>query len=386
MNRKKFSKEEVGHFLIHHFCLDRLNSCGEGKKGILNYVNKVSCIQQDPLNIIGTNIDIILSSRFSEYTPEMVQEILYKDQLLIEGWDKEASIYPSSEWSNYSFIRKKSEEGSLGSIKYRNQEDALQYSDKALQAIENSHTPLSSKELQFGKTMESKWGSSDIGNIILSHLWSKGDIVIGQRNGRRKFYKSSKNLNKTTKLKNEKEFIKWYIYRRLSGLGAYWLKNGAGWQGHYMEQHQKIVEELIDDRLVFEIEVEGLKHPLYITAENYEILFNCCEKNKTLSPLRFIAPLDNFIWDRQFIKEIFNFEYVWEVYKPVEKRKYGYYVIPIIYKDKFIGRFEPSRDKKRNSKLKIENLWFESDEFNTSEIHEKIYEEVDRFNRSYKNN
>lgn len=153
-----------------------------------------------------------------------------------------------------------------------------------------------------------------------------------------------------------------------------------------MEQHQKIVEELIDDRLVFEIEVEGLKHPLYITAENYEILFNCCEKNKTLSPLRFIAPLDNFIWDRQFIKEIFNFEYVWEVYKPVEKRKYGYYVIPIIYKDKFIGRFEPSRDKKRNSKLKIENLWFESDEFNTSEIHEKIYEEVDRFNRSYKNN
>lgn len=178
MNRKKFSKEEIGHFLIHHFCLDRLDSCGEGKKGILNYVNKVSCIQQDPLNIIGTNIDIILSSRFSEYTPEMVQEMLYKDQLLIEGWDKEASIYPSSEWSNYSFIRKKSEEGSLGSIKYRNQEDALQYSDKALQAIENSHTPLSSRELQFGKTMESKWGSSDIGNIILSHLWSKVMLLL----------------------------------------------------------------------------------------------------------------------------------------------------------------------------------------------------------------
>lgn len=55
--------------------------------------------------------------------------------------------------------------------------------------------------------------------------------------------------------------------------------------------------------------------------------------------VRFIAPLDNIIWDRKFVKEIFDFEYIWEVYKPEKLRQYGYYVLPILLGDKLIARF-----------------------------------------------
>lgn len=72
---------------------------------------------------------------------------------------------------------------------------------------------------------------------------------------------------------------------------------------------------------------------------------------------RAIAPLDNLMWDRKLIKRIFDFDYTWEVYTPKEKRKYGYYVLPVFYKDRFIARFEP--EPYRGGRLKIKTWWWE---------------------------
>ena len=71
-----------------------------------------------------------------------------------------------------------------------------------------------------------------------------------------------------------------------------------------------------------------------------------------------IAPLDNLIWDRQLTRWIFDFDYIWEVYKPKAKRQYGYYVLPVTYGDRFVARFDPSFDKKKRL-LTINNWWWE---------------------------
>ena len=71
-----------------------------------------------------------------------------------------------------------------------------------------------------------------------------------------------------------------------------------------------------------------------------------------------IGALDNLIWDRQLIRWIFDFDYIWEVYKPKARRKYGYYVLPVIFGDRFIARFDPAFDKKKRI-LTINNWWWE---------------------------
>jgi len=76
------------------------------------------------------------------------------------------------------------------------------------------------------------------------------------------------------------------------------------------------------------------------------------------SGVAFIAPLDNLIWNRALIQQIFDFEYIWEVYKPKAQRKFGYYVLPVIYGDRFIARIDPTFDKK-NKVLVIQNWWWE---------------------------
>ncbi len=90
-----FTKQQIRHFLISHYGLDKLDNFGRGKSGVLAYITHVASLQQDPLNIIGTNPDIILASRISDYRPELLRELLYSDGKLMEGWDKEFSIYPT---------------------------------------------------------------------------------------------------------------------------------------------------------------------------------------------------------------------------------------------------------------------------------------------------
>jgi len=66
------------------------------------------------------------------------------------------------------------------------------------------------------------------------------------------------------------------------------------------------------------------------------------------------------MWDRTLVEQLFGFRYRWEVYKPAAQREYGYYVLPILYGDRFIARFEPGRDKATGALL-IKNWWWETD-------------------------
>ena len=91
-----------------------------------------------------------------------------------------------------------------------------------------------------------------------------------------------------------------------------------------------------------------------------------------------LAPLDNMLWDRELIRELFEFEYRWEVYKPVDERRYGYYVLPVLCGDRFIARFEPGRDKASGA-LIIKNWWWEEGITPSKEMRLELRRCFDRF-------
>ena len=76
----------------------------------------------------------------------------------------------------------------------------------------------------------------------------------------------------------------------------------------------------------------------------------------------FVAPLDPLVWDRNFLRSLYGFDYLWEVYVPAAKRRWGYYVLPLHFGDRFVGRIEPRIDRKAGV-LQIVGLWWE-DGFN----------------------
>ena len=73
----------------------------------------------------------------------------------------------------------------------------------------------------------------------------------------------------------------------------------------------------------------------------------------------FLAPLDPLVWDRDLLERLFGFEYRWEVYVPAPKRRWGYYVLPLLYGDRFVGRIEPRVDRASGT-LRVVGLWWEA--------------------------
>ena len=80
------------------------------------------------------------------------------------------------------------------------------------------------------------------------------------------------------------------------------------------------------------------------------------------------------------IEELFGFKYTWEVYTPVAKRKYGYYVLPVLYKNQFVARFEPEPCKGK-APLQIKNWWWEPDVVVTDEMNDAIKDAFERFGK-----
>jgi len=107
------------------------------------------------------------------------------------------------------------------------------------------------------------------------------------------------------------------------------------------------------------VSVDGVRLPLYMRSENSVTLNRIVDCGPPLPRAVIVAPLDNLLWDRRFVEQLFGFHYRWEVYKPVAERRFGYYVLPILYGDRFVARFEPGRDKKSGA-LMIKNWWWES--------------------------
>lgn len=94
--------------------------------------------------------------------------------------------------------------------------------------------------------------------------------------------------------------------------------------------------------------------------------------------VRFVAPLDNMLWDRTMVERLFDFVYRWEVYTPVDKRKYGYYVLPVIYNHNFVARFEPE-PVSRAGCFCIKNWWWERNVSPNERMYAAIMLEMDRF-------
>ena len=105
MDKIKLSKAEARAFLLEYHFLSPSSSL-KNKKGILEYFKRVGSIQYDPLNIVGNNHELVLQSRILSFTPSLVNELLYKERLLFDGWDKNMSICLIEDWPNFNRRRK----------------------------------------------------------------------------------------------------------------------------------------------------------------------------------------------------------------------------------------------------------------------------------------
>ncbi len=357
----KLTKKEARSFLIENQMLFADGTLS-GKEGILKYIRHVNCIQFDPLDMVGRNPHLVLQSRIDGFRPEDLDELLYSDRKLLDGWDKNMSIYPIEDWPRFERYRADAliKNGSKSGI------------DEILPEVRDEierRGPLSSIDLEFDMKVDWPWAPTRAARAALESMHFWGELVIHHRTGTRKFYDFARKhvdlgiLETKDPNATMKEYFEWNVKRRIGAIGLLWNRSGDAWLGiRWMKakERNEAVARLEERGEILRIEVENVDYPFYVRREDSELIEEVRSGGSDYGKAAFIAPLDNLIWDRKMTSELFGFEYIWEVYKPVSERRYGYYVLPVLHGDRFVARFEPKFDKKAR-KLLIKNWWWEKD-------------------------
>lgn len=130
-----------------------------------------------------------------------------------------------------------------------------------------------------------------------------------------------------------------------------------GWQTYPAAKRRALAEARVAAGEWAEVAIEGVRRRYYALAEDLPLLEMAAdwEPRRTV---RFLAPLDNLLWRRERLQDLFDFDYTWEVYTPAEKRRFGYYAMPILYGDRLIGRLDPKLDR-QNGVLVVNCLQLE---------------------------
>lgn len=357
------SAAQARRFLLAHHRLQTPRKL-VGKQGALDYVRHVNCIQYDPINAVGQSPHLVLQSRVRNYKPSMFNELLYQDRKLMDGFDKVMSIIPVEDWPFFAEYR-----NYMGK-RYHDREGAKTIKLMVWVAKEiEARGPLSSLDLEDETRVPSWFGNpTRASKIALDILFLSGQIVVHHRVGTRRYFELServlgKKLHGTPDPHASREAYRdWHVLRRIGGLGLARPSGNDQWVGIVRSKNETVRDSLARLHGRGEIMRVGIEEfpgqVMYIDLDDLPHLKAAAKASKSKAAASFIAPLDNFIWDRDTIEQLFGFYYRWEVYVPEEKRMYGYYVLPVLYGDKFVARFDPSYQTATRT-LTIKNWWWE---------------------------
>ena len=340
-----------------------------GKSGAYDFVRQAGCIQYDPVDVCGKNAELTLQSRVKGFSKSMLQDLLYEDRKLVDYADKELSIWPAEDWPYFSSYRERSLKlgksfKGLGSLEKK----ALSYI-KENGPVSSDTLPIEG-EIFWHSSMHwsGNWQKkSQAARSVLEQLYTDGKLIIHHKKGSRKFYDLAERylpesvLNAENPCKNDEEFIAWRVLRRIGAVGLLWDKNSTALLGIDInaEKRKIILESLTSQGKICPVAVQGIKQIFYYRLEDDPLMMSIIEDKADLKPrMSFIAPLDPLMWDKSLIKALWDFQYSWEIYTPAMKRKYGYYTLPILFGDRFVGRIEVVPDRK-NKILEVKGLWWE---------------------------
>jgi uncharacterized protein YcaQ len=349
-----------------------------GKAAVLAFIRKVGCIQFDPLDIAGKNPELVLQSRVADFTPPILDELLYQDRALLDGFDKMMAIYPVEDWP-YFRRRREAAKNELRS------QDAVRAITPGIRAAIEQRGPLSSIDLEHKQKVDWWWAPTSLSRAALESMYLSGELVIHHKVHTRKVYDLAEHhipaelLHAPEPNPTNDQYHEWYVLRRLGSVGLLWNRSNQVWlMSIGTAARKKVMQRLLDEGKILEVRVEGIEHPFYLRSQDQPLLEEILRAPEPTPRAAFIAPLDNLVWERSLLETLFGFDYRWEVYVPPTKRKYGYYVLPVLYGDRFVARIEPARQK-NSGFLTVKNWWWEPDVVPDDAMRTAIRECFERF-------
>ena len=343
----------------------------KGKKGTAQAIRVCEAVQLDPLNIFARSQDIVLHSRVLDYKLEYLYQIAYQEREFFDygGW---LAMYPMSELPYFRVpMQRRGHQKRVEDFVLSNPQLFEQ-----VRAELRSRGPLGNRNFNGNRVGWNYRGRKDT-SLALFDMWLSGELMIHHREGFERVYDFRENIapKEFDYTVSEKEAEDFFIRKNISFFGLFReivLRSALQYdmqQNYSRAELSQKVEAWIESGKVNRIKVEGGRDIHLVLAEDVPVL-GTLEDGKvpkgwkpkettTLEEVTFLSPLD-IVSARGRAKRLFDFEFKWEVYTPAHQRRWGYYVLPILYGDDLVARLDPKLDRTTMT-LYIKGFWLEDD-------------------------
>ena len=329
---------------------------GQGKPAALRAIEHLGYIQVDTISVVQRAHHHVLWSHVPDYHPDMLHQLHDPDRAVFEYWNHAASYLPMRD---YRFSRPLMQKFKR-EVHWGEDSPDLKKAMRRMLARIKQKGALLLREVE-SKTFVDGWSevsSSKIEKRALHQLWMRGQIMIRHRQGFQKVFDLPERIIPETidqTLPTKRESGEFHIKRALRALGVARLS-----ELHYLQDAERAGEvktalrQLLKSGEVIELRVKEFPEvPCYALPESLAL-----NEQPKHHHIRILSTFDNLVIQRDRLRWLFNFDYIIECYVPAAKRKYGYFVLPILWGDKFIARMDAKADR-AHRKLLIHKLFFE---------------------------
>jgi uncharacterized protein len=347
-------------FLVARHFLGPARSLKGGKKGVLKVLDRLGSIQFDPLAIAGRNHDLVLHARVAGYTPDWT-DALYARREIFEAYNKGLSFIPSSA---FPWFRARA-----GRAAARTLAENADVAARVLDRI-RADGPLSTFDFDREQGPTTDWFGMPTNTVraVLEAYVLTSVLGLARRDGNRRYYDLIERLLPAELLAQQPSLVEQLRHRMLSRYRAHGLLGPGGGNDIFgglgaaqpdprfpgSPGRHALRDELIESGEIVPVQVEGVGKRFVLKDE-----VGSLEAPPEPQPsVAFLPPFDALVWDRPLLQKLFDFEYVWELFIPPAKRRWGWYVLPILFGDRFVGRFEPRIDR-AEGRVEILNVWWE---------------------------
>jgi hypothetical protein len=349
-------------FLVRRHLLAPPRSLPPTPASVKVVVDRLGSLQFDPIDVTGRNHDLALAARIAGYRREWTDGLLYDERWLYEAYNKGLSLLPTAElpWHRAGWDRNQVEHGANAFVEHRELVDEL------LGRIRRDG-PLSSTDLEPRPAIDWYWRPTNQVRALLEALAEAGVLGLARRDGNRRVYDLVERLFAADLLATRVSEDEQRRHKLLSRYRAHGLLGATGQAELWYGTGEAAVRRrnhaaLVADGEIVPVSVEGTKGDRFVLAEDVAMLEGAvrsvAEGRPPEAAVAFLAPLDPLAWDRDLLRSLWDFDYVWEVYVPARKRRWGYYVLPLLFGDRLVGRIEPRMERKTGV-LQILGLWWE---------------------------
>ena len=347
---ERISKAAVRRFLLGQLGLRRVEG-RKGAAGVRATLRRLRCIQLDPLDPMGTNADLVALARVDGLCRGDVYRHLLPGHAF-EHFAKERCLLPASAFPHY---RDQAAETPWWRLSERVRRLPAGVVEAVLAEVE-ARGPVTAADLSdHGRVEPIDWqgwkGTAKAASMALEVLWTRCRIVVAGRRPGGKVYDVPRRALRRTHDGPAEPFARWALLERVEAAGLLARAGGATWSMLRDARTSGLVEELVGEGLIEEVTVEGSSRPYLAPAG-----FRGRRAPKDDGRMRILGPLDPLLWDRKLVRQVFDFDYVWEVYKPEDQRRWGWYVCPLLHRGALVGRLE---GRAKGATLVVSRLWRE---------------------------